>query len=51
MTLSFFKGPLENTFRRFLYVPIGYLINILHFCHTFRLLNQNNEKKLQKMKK
>ena len=30
-------------------VPKGYLINILHFCHSFRLLgpflNQNNEKK------
>jgi hypothetical protein len=28
MTLNFFKGPLENTFRRFLQVPIDYLINI-----------------------
>jgi hypothetical protein len=30
MTLTFLKGPLENTFRRFLSAPIGYLINTLH---------------------
>jgi hypothetical protein len=36
--MSIFKGHPENTFRRFLQVSKGYLINILHFCHSFWLL-------------
>ncbi len=50
MTLTFFKGPLVNTFRRFLYVPKGYLINILHFCHSCSLLGPFFESKKRKKK-
>ena len=54
MTLNFFEKLLENTFWRFLLVPKGHLVNILHFWHLDSLdpfLNQNNEKKIEKIVK
>ncbi len=55
MTLNFFEGLLENTFRPFLLVPKGHLVSILHFRHIFGqfgpFLNQYNEKKIEKIVK